>query len=219
MNGQQPVGYVPALGFRWLTPAYDAVVRYTTRESTFKSALLDQAQIAPDHRVLDLACGTGTLAIQAKLRVPGASITGLDGDPEMLARARAKATRAGAVIAFDEGLSYALPYEDGIFDRVLSSLFFHHLVRSDKLRTLAEIARVLKPGGELHVADWGAAANPLMRAAFVSIQVLDGFDNTSDNVRGLLPAFMREAGLVDVEEVRRFSTMWGTLSCYRGARP
>lgn len=219
MNGQQPVGYVPALGFRWLTPAYDAVVRYTTRESTFKSALLDQAQIAPDHRVLDLACGTGTLAIQAKLRVPGASITGLDGDPEMLARARVKAARAGAVIAFDEGLSYALPYEDGIFDRVLSSLFFHHLVRSDKLRTLAEIARVLKPGGELHVADWGAAANPLMRAAFVSIQVLDGFDNTSDNVRGLLPAFMREAGLVDVEEVRRFSTMWGTLSCYRGTRP
>lgn len=219
MNEHQPARYVPALGFRWLTPAYDAVVRYTTRERTFKSALLDQAQIAPDHRVLDLACGTGTLAIQAKLQVPGASITGLDGDPEMLARARLKATRTGAAITLDEGLSYALPYAVGSFDRVLSSLFFHHLVRSDKLKTLAEIARVLKPGGELHVADWGAAANPLMRAAFVSIQVLDGFENTSDNVQGLLPTFMREAGFTDVEEARRFSTIWGTLSCYRATRP
>lgn len=211
--------YVPALGFRALTPLYDAVVRLTTRERTFKQALLDQAGLAPGQDVLDLACGTGTLTIWASQRVPGLRLTGLDGDAEVLARARGKAQVAGLDIVFDEGLSTALPYSNGRFDRVLSSLFFHHLDRDGKQRTLAEACRVLKPGGELHVADWGRAANPLMRAAYFAIQLLDGFDNTADNVNGLLPEFMRAAGFADVTETRRFSTMWGTLSLYRAVKP
>lgn len=211
--------YVPALGFRALTPLYDAVVRLTTRERTFKQALLDQAGLAPGQDVLDLACGTGTLTIWASQRVPGLRLTGLDGDAEVLARARGKAQVAGLDIVFDEGLSTTLPYSNARFDRVLSSLFFHHLDRDGKQRTLAEACRVLKPGGELHVADWGRAANPLMRAAYFAIQLLDGFDNTADNVNGLLPEFMRAAGFADVTETRRFSTMWGTLSLYRAVKP
>jgi len=211
--------YVPALGFRWLTPFYDAVVRLTTRERTFKQALLEQAGLSSGQEVLDLACGTGTLTIWAKQRMPGLRLTGLDGDAEVLARARAKAQAAGLAIAFDEGFSTSLPHPDNCLDRVLSSLFFHHLDRDSKQRTLAQVFRVLKPGGELHVADWGRAANPLMRAAFVSIQLLDGFDNTADNVKGLLPEFMRAAGFTNVAERRRFSTMWGTLSLYRAAKP
>lgn len=211
--------YVPALGFRFLTPLYDAVVRFTTRERTFKQALLEQAGLAPGQQVLDLACGTGTLTVWAGQRVPGVRLAGLDGDADVLARARDKAHRAGLDIAFDEGLSTALPYPDGRFDRVLSSLFFHHLDRDGKQRTFAQAFRVLKPGGELHVADWGRAANPLMRAAYVSIQLLDGFDNTADNVKGLLPEFMREAGFADVRETRAFATVWGTLSLYRASRP
>jgi hypothetical protein len=78
---------------------------------------------------------------------------------------------------------------------------------------------VLKPGGELHIADCGRAANPLMRTAYFAIQVLDGFDNTADNVKGLLPEFMRTAGFTAVAETQRFSTMWGTLSLYRAAKP
>lgn len=211
--------YVPALGFRALTPLYDAVVRLTTRERTFKQALLDQAGLSPGQDVLDLACGTGTLTIWASQRVPGLRLTGLDGDAEVLARARGKAQVAGLDIVFDEGLSTTLPYSNARFDRVLSSLFFHHLDRDGKQRTLAEACRVLKPGGELHVADWGRAANPLMRAAYFAIQLLDGFYNTADNVNGLLPEFMRAAGFADVTETRRFSTMWGTLSLYRAVKP
>ncbi|MGH8443186.1 MAG: class I SAM-dependent methyltransferase [Nevskiaceae bacterium] len=211
--------YVPALGFRFLTPLYDAVLRVTTRERTFKQALLDQAGLVSGQDVLDLACGTGTLTMWAKQRAPGLRLTGLDGDPEMLARARAKSRSAGMEIAFDEGLSTTLPYEDRRFDRVLSSLFFHHLDRDSKQRSLGQAFRVLKPGGELHVADWGRAANPLMRAAFLSIQLLDGFGNTADNVQGLLPEFMRAAGFAEVAEAQRFSTMWGTLSLYRAVRP
>jgi len=211
--------YVPALGFRFLTPLYDSVVRLTTRERTFKQALLDQAGLSPEQEVLDLACGTGTLALWAKQRVPGLRLTGLDGDAAIIARARAKTQAAGLEIAFDEGFSTSLPYPEGRFDRVLSSLFFHHLDRDGKQRTLAQAFYVLKRGGELHIADWGRAANPLMRFAFVSIQLLDGFDNTADNVNDLLPEFMRAAGFAGVEETRRFSTMWGTLSLYRAAKP
>lgn len=211
--------YVPALGFRMLTPLYDTVVGLTTRERAFKEALLEQAGLAPGQQVLDLACGTGTLAIWAKQRVPGLLIAGLDGDRQMIARANAKAQAAGVEIAFDEGFSTSLPYPAGRFDRVLSSLFFHHLDASSKQRTLAEVCRVLAAGGELHVADWGHPANALMRAAYVPIRLLDGFDNTADNVEGRLPQMMRDAGLEDVAEMERFSTVFGTLSLYRARKP
>lgn len=209
--------YIPALGYRWLTPAYDAAVALTTRERTFKRALIAQAKLQPQERVLDLACGTATLTIMAKRDEPTAELTGIDGDPQMLKRACRKADQAGLRVRFDRGLSDQLPYADGSFDKVISSLFFHHLQPDGKRATLAEVRRVLRGSGTLHVADWGKAANPLMRAAFFGIQLLDGFPNTSDNVAGRLPDFMRAAGFSRVEETRRFSTVFGTLSLYRAA--
>ena len=126
---------------------------------------------------------------------------------------------AGTAISFDEGLSYELPYPDKTFDRVLSSLFFHHLSCEDKLRTAREVYRVLRPGGELHVADWGKAANPLMRALFYVIQMLGGFPNTADNVLGHLPEVFRSTGLGDVAVKREFSTVFGTMTLYQADRP
>jgi ubiquinone/menaquinone biosynthesis C-methylase UbiE len=216
MSTSEP--YVPALGYRWLTPFYDAVVGLTTRERAFKSALVDQAALKPGERVLDLACGTATLTLMAHGAQPNAEIHALDGDPEILKLARRKAERAGAAIRFDEGLSTRMPYAAESFDKVICSLFFHHLQRAAKLQSFREIARVLKPGGELHVADWGRAANPLMRAAFCGIQLLDGFPNTADNVDGLLPGFIRDSGLIEPAETRRYSTVFGTLSLYRAAK-
>ena len=211
--------YVPALGFHWLTPAYDLAVRLTTRERSFKSALIKQAAIGPGHQVLDLACGTGTLAIWIKQRVPEAGVIGLDADPRVLEVAERKARKAGVDVQFCEGYSTALPWEGGRFDRVLSSLFFHHLNWDDKRRTAVEVRRVLKAGGQLHVADWGQARNPLMRAAFLTVQVLDGFENTRDNVAGRLPELFTGAGLAGAAERRRFSTVLGTLSLYSAAAP
>lgn len=206
--------YIPALAYRWLTPLYDPVVRWTTRERTFKAALLEQAQFQPGDRVLDLACGTGTLTVAAKQLAPAAEIVGLDGDPAVLARAREKARAAGVSLRFDQGLAQQLPYGDGSVDLVLSSLFFHHLTREGKLATLREVRRVLKPAGELHVADWGRAANPLMRALFLIVQLLDGFETTADNVAGRLPELIREAGFAEVTERRRIATPLGTISLY-----
>lgn len=210
--------YVPALGFHWLTPAYDVVVRLTTREKMFKAALIEQANIAPGQEVLDLACGSGTLAILAKKSCPRANVTAIDGDANILTLATRKAKETDVAIHFDLGLSFSLPYSNERFDCVLSSLFFHHLSWSDKQRTVGEIYRVLRPGGELHVADWGRATGLLMRGAFFAVQVLDGFKNTQDNVGGKLIELFQNAGFSDVSEERTFSTLFGTMSLYRAVK-
>jgi len=116
-------------------------------------------------------------------------------------------------------MAFELPYPDATFDRVISSLLFHHLTRGNKERTLREVFRVLRRGGELHVADWGKAQNRLMRTAFLLVQMLDGFETTADNVRGLLPELFRAAGFEDIQEPTRYMTVVGTLSLYKARKP
>lgn len=210
--------FVPALGYHWLTPLYDVVVGRTVRERAFKHALIQQARIQPGQRVLDLACGTGTLSAWTKESEPAALITGVDGDTVMLERARVKAAARDLAIDFDLAMSTELPYPAAHFDRVLSSLFFHHLSLVDKERTLNEVARVLKPGGELHVADWGRSTGMVMRLLFVPIQLLDGVRNTQDNVRGKLPELFVQAGFSEVRETTTFSTIFGTMALYRASK-
>ena len=211
--------YVPALRFRWLTPYYDNIVRLTTREATFKRALLRQARIEPGHRVLDLACGTGTLAIWIKQCEPLAEVIGVDGDASILSLALRKGHDAGVSLRFDHAMSHELPYPPGHFDRAVSSLFFHHLSMGAKERTAHELFRVLKPGAELHVADWGRPSSAVMRVLFLSIQSLDGFANTQDNVDGRLVEVMQAAGFSEVSERETFGTVFGTLALYRALKP
>jgi len=211
--------YIPALKYDWLTPLYDPLVRWTLRESTFKRHLVKQAGIDRGHRVLDLGCGTGTLALLIKSHYPKAEVFGLDADPKVLAVARAKAAKAGLIVRLDHGMAFELPYPDASFDRVISSLLFHHLTRENKERTLKEIFRVLRQGGELHVADWGKARNWPMRVAFLLVQMLDGFETTADNVNGLLPEMFRSAGFEEVQETIRYMTIVGTLSLYVARKP
>jgi SAM-dependent methyltransferase len=104
------------------------------------------------------------------------------------------------------------------FDRIVSSLLFHHLVPDDKRQSLREAFELLKPAGVLHVADWGRPHGPLMRVAFLSVQVLDGFSTTADSVRGMLPRYMEEAGFEPVEETHRERTVFGSLAVYRALK-
>lgn len=210
---------IPALGYSWLTSLYDPVVRWTTRERTFKAKLLAQANVAAGDRVLDVGCGTATLAVALKQRHPDADVVGLDADIEILKIARRKIHAAGVEVALDVGRADHLPYEDATFDRAFSSLMLHHLTRAEKRATLAELCRVLRPGGQLHVADWGRAQDIVMRGAFLLVQALDGFKTTADNVQGKLPELIAEAGFCNVRETERLRTPLGTLSLYRGDRP
>jgi ubiquinone/menaquinone biosynthesis C-methylase UbiE len=203
--------YIPALRYRWLTRFYDPVVALTTREKIFKRKLL--ALVASTHpaKVLDLACGTGTLARMIRLDCPDSTVHGLDGDPEILELARGKSRREGMDIHFDHGISYAMPYPDHTFDVLVSSLFFHHLSTINKQRTMAEIQRVLKPNGRLFVCDWGKPASSILKLSVYLVQILDGFDVTRDNLLGRLPRLIASAGFKQVEVVERISTVLGTL--------
>lgn len=215
----RPQSFIPALAYSGLTRFYDPVVRWTTRERTIKARFVTQAAIRAGHRVLDLGCGTGTLGVAIKASAPHAEVIGLDADEEVLALARNKSAAAGVGISFVRGFATRLPFADGAFDRVVSSLFFHHLGREEKERTLREVHRVLTPEGELHIADWGRPSNPIMRVAFLSVQFLDGFATTTDNVRGLLPALIGSCGFTHVLETQRYATLYGTLSLVRAVRP
>lgn len=216
---QDQDGYVPALGLGSLTSLYDPLIRWTLRESTFKRKLVKQAQIEKGHRVLDLGCGTGTLAILTKMAHPDSDVVGLDGDPKVLEMAKAKRAKSAVQVELNQGMCFSLPYGGHSFDRVLSSLVFHHLSSENKLRTLGEVFRILRPGGQLHVADWGKPQNQIMRLAFLTVQMLDGFSTTADNVKGLLPELFQNAGFRDIKESAQFMTLFGTLSLYSARKP
>ncbi|HEU4407785.1 MAG TPA: class I SAM-dependent methyltransferase [Polyangiaceae bacterium] len=207
--------FVPALGIRALTPLYDSVVRLTTRESTFKRLLVDEASVRPKERVLEVACGTGTLALLIKQAAPGAEVVGIDIDPAMLARARRKAAASGVEARFVERSVLGSLEELGHFDVALSTLFFHHLGTSEKREALANVRAALRPGGRLHVVDWGPPSSPLLAASFLAVRALDGFAPTEANVRGQLPALIKGAGFSDVTETRALDTPLGTLRFLR----
>jgi ubiquinone/menaquinone biosynthesis C-methylase UbiE len=197
---------------------YDVLVRLTTREATVKQALIDAACATAPRTVVDIGCGTGTLAVGVKRRWPQTQVIGVDLDDQMLGYARAKAVDADLNVEFIKADATNLPLPDGRADRVVASLFFHHLLPPQKRQALAEALRVLAQGGELYVADWGRPGNWLMRALFFPVRLLDGFANTADHVRGRLPALIREAGAEHVEPIAELSTLFGTLTLLRAIK-
>ena len=210
--------YIPALSYHALTPLYDTVVGWTTRERLFKDALVEHARITAGHSVLDLGCGTGTLALLIHEQEPQAGVVGIDGDSKILCMAKKKARHRNVAVRYVQAMSFDLPYEDESFDRVVSSLFFHHLSEKSKGRSLAEARRVLKSDGELHIADWGKPANLLMKLGSRFIQVLDGSETTKDNFEGRLPDMVVQEGFVEVEETDFFNSLFGTIRLLKAVK-
>ena len=125
------------------------------RERSYREKTLDLAKLEPGESVLDIGCGTGTLAIAAKRRVgPAGSVNGVDASPEMIARAGRKANKAGVEVSFKECVVEALPFPDGKFDAVLSTVMLHHLGGKARQQCAREVRRVLKPGGRVLAVDF-----------------------------------------------------------------
>lgn len=210
--------FIPALRFNALTRFYDPVVRLTTREQRVKKALVEAAAVPADGTVLDLGCGTGTMTRRIKQQYPAARVIGLDADPRILAIAREKASHAGVEIEFLEANAADIPLRENSVQRVVSSLFFHHLLPDLKAQVLKEVFRVLEVNGELHISDWGKPSNGLMRALFFFVQMLDGFASTRDNVAGRLPGFVEAAGARQVHNYDSYDTVLGTLRLLRATK-
>jgi len=214
-----PRPFVPALGLHSLTGFYDGLIARFLAEDAWKARLVTTIAPKPGDAVVDLGCGTGTLASMVKSTCPEATVIGIDPDPAMLGRARAKAAEGHLDIRFEQAFADALPLDSGSATAVVSSLVFHHLEQPTKRAAFAETYRVLRPGGRIVIADWAQPDNFLMRLAYLPVQVFDGFPNTRDNLHGLLPVLMRQAGFEDVREVYRRRTIFGNLAFLQGTKP
>lgn len=173
---------------------YDLFVRLASlgRERVYCKKTLDLASPRPGESVLDIGCGTGTLAIAAKQRVGAAGrVHGVDASPEMLARAGRKARRAGAEVVFQNGIVEALPFPDSQFDAVLSTVMLHHLGRKARQQCAHEVRRVLKPGGRVLAVDF--ARPPGGKKGLLDHFHHHGYVNADD-----LVALLSEAGLKTV---------------------
>jgi ubiquinone/menaquinone biosynthesis C-methylase UbiE len=163
------------------------------RERAFRDRLVRLARLEPGQSVLDIGCGTGTLAMAAKRRVgPFGSVHGIDASPEMIARARKKARKAGVDVTFTNGVVEGLPFPDEHFDTVLSTLMLHHLPRAAREQCVREIRRVLKPGGRVLAVDFGGTTGG--RKSFIEHFHRHGRVDVHDIIK-----LLSEAGLEIIE--------------------
>jgi len=210
--------YIPALKYNWLTKFYDFLIQAFLKEKSWKSFLIQNFSNKNPGRILDIGTGTATLVIIMKQTYPQANIIGLDGDEKILAIARNKIHQQGMNIDLVQAMSYQLPYPENHFEVITSSLMLHHLTDENKVRTFKEVFRVLKPGGEFCIADWGKPDKIISRLLFYWVQFLDGFETTSSNVKGHLPMFLKNSGFKAVTELKKFNTIGGSISIYKGIK-
>jgi ubiquinone/menaquinone biosynthesis C-methylase UbiE len=157
--------------------------------------ICEMAGIKGGDKVLDLGCGTGnlTLTVETYTGLSGAAC-GLDASPQMIATARAKAKRRGSQAAYKLGLIEKIDYPEATFDVIVSRLVMHHLPEDLKRLGLAEMLRVLRPGGRLFLVDFSRPSNHIL-GHITSIFVGQHMAQTSvwD-----LPPMVQDAGFVDV---------------------
>jgi len=178
-----------------------------------RRGLLAEMGDLSNKKILDVGSGTGTMSVMIKQAYPTVNMVGLDGDPQILEIARAKARELGTEIRFDQGMSFDLPYPNESFDVVLTTVMLHHLSRDDKQTTAQEMYRVLRPGGQLFGADFaeprssfGKAIRPLTRH----------FERIADNVDGFLPVMFGNAGFKNYKETKRY--FFGSISIFQGSK-
>ncbi len=206
--------YIPAAGWDLLLPLYDPLNRLLGVPA-LHDELIGEARLEPGQRVLDVGCGTGSLAVRIRSQLPGVEVIGLDPDPKALAIARRKAARAGVEVRFEEGYGDALPFADACFDRVTSSLMLHHLELATRNAMLREVLRVLRPGGSLHLLDFGWSGE---RSEGLLARLLHSAEHLRENSDARVAALIGAAGFEAVERVAERRTLLGRVAFHRGRK-
>ncbi|MBX3491570.1 MAG: class I SAM-dependent methyltransferase [Parvibaculum sp.] len=212
--------YTPPAGHHFLTPLYDVGVRLSTRETVWRSALVELMSPKDQDVLLDIGAGTGSLAPLLARKNAATRYFGIDPDRHAIDIARKKARRAGIKAEFAHEIFSA----DAVAGWPAPSLatlclVLHQVPLDEKLRLLQEIHSVLPTGGRLYIADYGKQSSWLMRKLFrATIQKLDGIADTQPNADGVLVPLMIEAGFSGARELKRFNTITGSISILCGVK-
>jgi ubiquinone/menaquinone biosynthesis C-methylase UbiE len=194
-----------------MAPFYDKFVQLLTlgKEKKARLETVELAHVRSGERVLEVGCGTGSLALAAAQRVGAAGeVCGIDPAPKMIELAQRKAAKKELKVDFRIGVIESLPYADHSFDIVLSSLMMHHLPDDLKSVGMAEIYRVLKPGGRLVIVE-------LDSSRFSLINFIHG-QRTSENRLALQLKHLMQAykfGQVEIKNMR-----YGSLTFLMGTK-
>lgn len=207
--------FLPAAGRDLFLPLYDPFTRLAGVDG-LRRLLLEQAALQPVSRVLDVGCGTGTLAILIKRQHPTITVIGVDPDPKALARAERKARAADVSVHFERGFADTLGYPDASFDRVFSSLMFHHLGRNEKERSLREIRRVLRPGARLEFLD---IANAESHAHGRLARLIHPPRQMKDNADARIIQLMTAAGFVAAKKIGERRLIFGNVAFFQATAP
>lgn len=213
--------YTPPLGFAALTPLYDRIIRGLTRESVWRTKLVDCIGARKGETILDVGSGTGSLAIAVTSGEPECLIRGIDPDAAAVEIARRKAALVRSPATFETGWFGETPPNDGErVDKIVCSLVLHQVPLDEKRRLLRTMLDWLKPGGQLFVADYGAQPTTAMRLAFrLTVQLLDGKADTQPNADGLLPLLIQEAGFRELFSLECVDTFTGRIEIIRALKP
>lgn len=206
--------YIPALGFNWLTKYYDWLISNFFPEKKTKTALIDQANILQGETVMDFGSGTGTLCMMLKQRQASADIIGLDIDEKIINIAREKIQKANLDIRFLQYDGNAIPMADNSVDKIVTSFVLHHLNTDIKEKMFREFHRVLKPGGEFHVADFEKPANLYTKIAFQLVRWIDGKECTSINAKGKLKELIEQNEFTSFTGGKYFNTIIATIRLF-----
>lgn len=210
----EPMPATRGITMDYAVPFYDLMCRTFGLGAAFRRRTLALAGIKPGEQVLDVGCGTGVLTrLAAETVGPSGTATGIDAGPDMIRMARQNAAATASPARFHLAAVESLPFADAGFDAVLSSLMLHHLPADVRRQGLAEIRRVLKPGGRLLAVDIDRPANRLWWLVIWPMRIMPTIDI---NLRGEVPAELQAAGFQNVEALGHWR---GLLGFWRAHRP
>lgn len=211
--------FTPALGRAGFTRAYDHAIRLLTREQTWRRTMLRQVDPAAGETIIDVGCGTGSFAIMMKRAVPEAKIIAIDPDPQVLEIAADKAKQVGAVIDWRQGFARDAAAIAGCVDKAVSSLVFHQVPLDGKREGVAAMFAAVRPGGEVHIADYARQRSQLMRMLFrLTVQMVDGVTDTQPNADGALEKILASHDAAAAIPKTEISTLTGAISLFHGTK-
>nr|WP_314441906.1 class I SAM-dependent methyltransferase [uncultured Sphingomonas sp.] len=207
--------FTPALGSPLLTGSYDLAIRLLTREAIWRDKLLRQVAPRDGETIADVGCGTGTFALMMKQAAPGARIIGIDPDAAVLKRAAAKAKEVGLDIEWRLGFARDAAELEGQLNKAVSSLVFHQVPLLEKRNGVAAMFASVRPGGEIHIADYAHQRSKIMRSLFrLTVQLLDGRTDTQLNADGALEGILTDRTGAEVLPRSVVQTATGAISLF-----